>query len=123
MVVVKGEDRYRRLAYIQLGRSAVPCDKARQQFVEHQSHGTIPENPRLYYEMLSVGKSIWDWTVEQYRQDRFTDAWPGWAQIEHDFRDDPEGLRMVEKACHRHDKQPALRHDRRGGGRMVGDGQ
>ena len=66
-----------------------------QQFYERESKGREPGEPDPYFLRLCNGKKWWEWTVNEYAALYSTSEWPGWRQLEDDFRTDPRGLEAI----------------------------
>ncbi|KKK63326.1 hypothetical protein LCGC14_2995400, partial [marine sediment metagenome] len=71
--------------------------KGLAQFQERESKGTEPEDTDPYYLRLCTGKAMWEWTVNDLAGLYRTIEWPGWLQLELDFKDDPRGLEQIAK--------------------------
>jgi len=67
----------------------------RKQFHEHESRGVRPQQPDPYYVYLLDGKKWWEWTLNACAALYASDEWPGWHQLEIDFKDDPAGLKQL----------------------------
>lgn len=69
------------------------------QFFAYESRGVWPVEPDAYFTRLWDGKRWWEWTLNEYAARRFTNEWPGWAQLEDDFAGDPAGFHQVKRRC------------------------
>lgn len=76
--------------------SPAPTDIGLRQFHRFESLGETPEHPDPYFTHLVNGKRWWEWTLNSYAELYLTDDWPGWAQLEVDFADDPRGFKQLE---------------------------
>jgi hypothetical protein len=54
-----------------------PTETGRQQFLENESYGTIPENPDPFYERLQQGKKWFSVSQEMIRKQYLTWEWWG----------------------------------------------
>lgn len=77
--------------------SPPPTERGLRQFHRFESLGETPAQPDPYYEHLVDGKRWWEWTLNSYAELYLTDDWPGWAQLEEDFADDPAGFKQLER--------------------------
>ncbi len=74
---------------------AAPTEIGLEQFFNKESNGAEPAIPDPYFVRLLNGKRWWEWTVNYYAEmyDKF--EWPGWLQLEEDFKKDPSGLQQI----------------------------
>jgi hypothetical protein len=71
---------------------AAPTESGLRQFHHFESTGEQPASPDPYFLRLWNGKKWWQWTVKNLAELYGTAEWPGWLQLEHDFKDDPTAL-------------------------------